>query len=116
MTLTRDQILDAKDFNTKEIDVPEWGGSVFIRVMSGSQRDAWEADVMKASEAKSFENMRAKLLARVLCDEKGDCLFNSDEDITALGAKSGVVLQRLFEAATKLNAISKEAQDELVKN
>lgn len=116
MSLTREQILGAQDANAQEVEVPEWGGSVSIRVMSGTERDSWEADVMKASEAKSFENMRAKLLARVICDDKGDRLFPSADDVVALGNKSGVALQRLFEAATKLNAISKEAQDELGKN
>jgi hypothetical protein len=116
MSLTREQILSAQDANLQEVQVPEWGGSVFIRVMSGKERDNWEAETMQAAEAKKFENMRAKLLSRVLCDEKGDRLFQTSEDVTALGDKSATALQSLFTQATKLNGIGQADQDELLKN
>lgn len=116
MSLTREQILSAKDANQQEVEVKEWGGSVYLRVMSGRERDSWEAEVLQASEAKNFDNMRAKLLARVVCDEKGDRLFQTSEDVIALGGKSATALQRLFVAATKLNGIAQGEQDELLKN
>ena len=39
MALTADQILAADDMGLKEVAVPEWGGSVFIRVMTVGERD-----------------------------------------------------------------------------
>lgn len=38
--LTVDEIRNAKDCPTKEIDVPEWGGSVLIGRVTLKQRDA----------------------------------------------------------------------------
>jgi hypothetical protein len=36
--LTREAILSAPDITEKEVDVPEWGGSVLIRTMTKAQQ------------------------------------------------------------------------------
>ena len=37
--LTKDQILAADDLGVLKLTVPEWGGDVYIRVMSVGERD-----------------------------------------------------------------------------
>jgi hypothetical protein len=41
--LTRDAILQAPDLQGEDVAVPEWGGTVRVRGLSGAQRDAYEA-------------------------------------------------------------------------
>jgi len=39
MALSKDQILSARDFKTKEVPVPEWGGDILVRSLDGAGRD-----------------------------------------------------------------------------
>src|SRR4051812_35036157 len=109
----KDLIIGAADRPTEKQPVPEWGTDVHVRVMSGEERDAWERvafDDGKLSE----EHFRAKLLVRTLCDEAGQRIF-ADGDAPALAQKSGVVLSRLYDAASRVNGIGKKDVDDLTK-
>ena len=37
--LTREQILGLSDLPREEVRIPEWGGVVFVRALTGSERD-----------------------------------------------------------------------------
>ena len=118
MALTKTQILDADDLPLEEVNVPEWGGSVRVRVMTGTEKDAWEQAIYRLKDDKievNSENFRAMLVARTLSDENGPISF-SDEDIKALGRKSSVALDRIYVVAKRLNRITPEDQEELTKN
>lgn len=121
MRLTREQILQADDLPKQPVPVPEWGGEVYVRTLTGHERDAWEAECVLFDGRKATTNMdalnrtRARLCARCICDETGKRLF-TDEDIEALGAKSAAALDRVYEVAAKLNKVSKEDLEELAKN
>lgn len=112
--LTADQILSADDAKPLEVAVPEWGGSVFIRVMSVGERDAYERKWIGKRET-GIDNFRTEYLSRVLCDEKGNLLF-TPEKATALAAKSGAVMGRLFDAAMKHNYMQEDAVENAAKN
>ena len=114
MALSKEQILAADDMGLKEVDVPEWGGSVFLRVMTVGERDSYENDWM-INKSKGVENFRSKFLQRVLCDEKGELLFTASE-IDLLAKKSARVITRIWEAAMKHNALSDGDVEELAKN
>ena len=118
MFLKRDDILKRDDLKKELVSVSEWGGDVYVRCMTGPERESWENDSysMKGKNIEiNKENFRARLLVRVLVDEKGERLF-SDQDISALGAKSAKVLDQLFSVAMRLNGLSKEDVDDLTKN
>lgn len=102
--LTRDQILAAADLRIESVDVPEWGGAVGVRVMTGAERDRFEQQ-MAAAKGRSVDNVRAGLLALCLCDEAGQRLFE-DADVRALGDKSASALSRVFDVALRLNKLS----------
>lgn len=116
MALTKEQILAADDLGLVEISVPEWGDTVFIRIMTCGERDAYENDWI-ASKAKGggVDDFRTKFLARCLCDSKGNRLF-SDSEIPALAQKSARVMARLWQKAMEHNALSDKDVDELAKN
>ena len=114
MGLSRDQILAADDLGMMKVNVPEWGGEVFIRVMSVGERDAYENEWVQ-NRGKGVESFRSKFLARCLCDENGERLF-SDADISLLEKKSAKIMCRLWDKAMAHNALSNDDVEELAKN
>jgi hypothetical protein len=113
--LNREQILNAKDSKTQEVDVPEWGGKVLVGTMSGRARDAYEKAIVSANGSLDRTNIRAKLCAACIVDEKGKLVFD-EKDLDALGNKSAAALDRVFEVALKLNGFSDKDVEELAKN
>jgi hypothetical protein len=116
--LTKEQILGASDIEIKKVDVPEWGGFVYVKGMTGKERDIFESMVLekKGSNPKvNLENIRTKLAVMSICDKDGTKIFN-DKEINELGDKSGKALDRVFNIASKLSGLSKEDVDELAKN
>lgn len=113
MALGKAAILAADDKKMVDYDVPEWGGSVKLRVMTGTERDRFEGEFVNNN--KSVEMVRAKLVAKCLCDDQGNRLFD-EKEIPQLGEKSAAVLDRLFSECMKLNRFTKGDVDELAKN
>jgi len=114
--LNRDDILAIKDIAIEEVKVPEWGGTVCVKGMSGLERDAFEASIVQAKgkgTKVNMENIRAKLAAQTICDEQGERLF-TDADIKELGKKSANALQRVFVVAQRLSGIGEADVNELV--
>ena len=112
--LTAAAILAAHDTITKQVTVPQWGGDVFIRTMTGQERDTWEVYAQQQMTAKTV-NIRARLAAICLCDEAGARLF-TDAETKTLAEKSGAALDRVYEAAVKLNGLSGEEVENIEKN
>ncbi len=107
--LTREQILQCDDLPREIVKVPEWGGEVQVRTMTGTDRDAFEASLI--GKEGRLENVRARLVSLAVCDESGERLF-ADADITALGAKSAKALDRVFAVAQRLNGIGSDQVDQ----
>lgn len=117
MLLNKDQIMKADDLPFRDIDVPEWGGSVRVRTMTGGERDAFEAQIYDADSngvRLNRDNFRAKLLTKVLVDDTGTRLF-SDKEILLLSNKSAKAIQKLFDAAQELNGLSVGEQEAVEK-
>jgi hypothetical protein len=124
--LTAEEILQADDLPKELVEVPEWGGEVYVRTMTGLERDSWEGSIVKMKPRRVngrniqepeiiFANARAKLLAKVLCDESGKALF-SEHQVDVLGGKSASALDKCFTVAQKLNHLTNEDVEELTKN
>ena len=113
--LNREAILKADDLPREELDVPEWGGTVFVRTLTGTERDAFEASMIKGERQVDLTNTRAKLCVRCITDAEGKRLFN-DSDIAQLGQKSSRALDRVFEVAQRLNGLSAKDVEDIAKN
>lgn len=116
--LTRLDILESSDLATEEVDVPEWGGTVIIRALTGVERDAYESEIFQMrGTGKGIEynlsNIRAKLSARSIVDEAGGRLF-TDADIVRLGTKSAAALDKVFAVAQRLSRLTNQDVKELV--
>lgn len=118
MFLTKEQILKADDLKQEEVDVPEWGGKVLVRALNGKERDEFEKTVFFEKgkvEKENWTNLRARLVALTVVDEKKKRLFTLN-DIEALGSKSASALDRLFTVSMKLSGLSKEDAEKMTKN
>lgn len=116
--LDHKQIVDHKDMAIERVDIPEWDGYVYVRALSGVERDAFEAMVVER-RGKNYQinlhNIRGKLACLTIVDENGERIF-SDADADVLGKKSAAALQRVFNVASRLSGISDEDVEELAKN
>lgn len=112
--LTRDAILAAHDLPTEECDVPEWGGVVVVRGLTGEGRDEFESSttVLRGNTAvRDTANIRAKLVAYCVIDhETGEPMFTR-QDVAALGKLSGAALNRVWAVACRLSGITQDEDD-----
>ena len=119
MRLSKEDIFKAEDLGTEEVDVPEWGGSVLVRGMTGRERDAFEVSLMTPGRGGRREvnpaNVRAKVVARCVVDDDGNRLF-SDTDVTELGGKSAAAIDRVYAVAARLSGMSDEDQENLTRD
>ncbi len=121
--LSREAILAAQDIKVERVEVPEWGGHVFVRMLHGAERDRFEQSNVKVTRGKGGRvttepapgNFRARLVALVACDETGKRIF-ADTDAADLGRKGSRALDRIVMAALALNGMADESVEEAEKN
>lgn len=113
--LNRNQILEAKDIKTETVDVPEWGGEVLLKLLTGKERDEFEASSTDRQNNLKKDNIRAKLVLKCAINEDFTPMFQP-ADLEALGAKSSTALDRVFWVAMKLNKMGQTDIEELTKN
>ena len=103
--LTRDAIFAANDLPTEVVPVPEWGGegaTLTVRRLTAAEFLALLAKV-KADPDRAY----AYWLVFTVVDDAGKRLF-TEADAEALAGKSMQVIQRLFDAADRLNPTPKK--------
>ena len=119
MALDRSTILGATDLKIEECDVSKWWGDVvFIKSLSGIDRDAFESSMFEGrgkDRKENLANLRARLLVKTIVDENGGRLF-TDKDVRALGNKNAAPLDKCFAQSRKLSGMSDEDVEEMVKN
>lgn len=113
--LNRAQVLEADDKPPIELFIPEWGGYVKIKHMSGAERDKWEGSNRRKDGSFDHHNFRARLAALTLLDENGQQMF-TPADISELGKKSSVALDRIFTLILETNKITEKDVEEMAKN
>lgn len=122
--LSRDDILGADDRATEVVLVPEWGGSVTVRALSGSERDQYQAGFytfgpndkggMKVVSVNNTTTM-ARLVSLSVVDADGKRLF-SDADVLSLGDKSALALERVNDVAMRLSGLQAQTVEALKEN
>jgi hypothetical protein len=112
--LNRDAILSAVDLKKELVEVPEWGGEIYISMMTGEARDAWEQSLI-GGKGTNLENIRARLVSFTAVDEDGKRIF-SNQDAELLGNKSSTALERCVKVAQRLNRLTEQELDNLSKN
>ena len=116
--LSRAAILAAVDLPRQTVPAPEWGGDVLMQGVTAKEWDDFEISLTVGkgkNQETNYRNLRARLVQKCVIDESGARLF-SEADITALGGKSALVLERLFNVAKELSGRTDKDVEELTKN
>jgi hypothetical protein len=117
--LNREALLKKEDLEIVEVDLGK-GECIFVRQMTGFERDLFERSIIEMKDDGKVERktdaFRAKLAVCTVCDDQGKLLFKP-ADITVLNrSMSAARLEKIVEVAQRLNKITAEDQEELVKN
>ena len=105
--LRAEDILGVNDTQTEPVDVPEWGGTVYIRVVSSGEGADLIDKVTDLVKQKKAQEATYLLLSKCLVDESGTPLFSA-EDARKLSERSHKVIRRLESAAMRLNGFTPE--------
>lgn len=116
--------LEAIPRKYEDVEFPELDTFYRVREMSGTERDTFEIETFKpkANGAGTPKRevdpkyLRARLVALCLVDESGNRLY-ADNEVKACSDTLGAgVLNKLFEAAQKLNGLEPDAVEDATKN
>jgi ABC-type ATPase involved in cell division len=123
-TLSRSSLLAKEELEKVKVDLGK-GESVYVRQMTGRERDNFEQSLIKEkkdtkgnviSYDRALGDFRAKLAVVTVCDEEGKALFLPDDYSLLSQNMSAKRLELIVNAAQKLNAISEEDKETLIKN
>ena len=121
--LSRNKLLEKQKLEITKVDLGD-GEFVYVRQMTGRERDNFEKLLYTINTNKKgeitterhLEDFRAKLVVNAVCDEKGVLLLNLDDFSVLSQNMSAARLEKIVNAAQKLNAITEEDKEALVKN
>lgn len=108
-TLTAEQILSANDVKLELVEVPEWGGAVYVRQMSARAREEFDSLLIGDGDGEELDtkNVRARVVALTACDETGKPIFTIDQ-AESLAEKSNEAIDRVYDKAAGLNKLRKK--------
>lgn len=121
--LDREKLLTKEELKVEKVFLNK-KDFVFVRQMTGRERDRFEQSLMREVKddkgnvdyERSLEDFRAKLAVNTLCDENGNNLLNPEDYPTLSQNMSARTLELIINAAQKLNRISEADREGLVKN
>lgn len=121
--LSRKDLLQKEKLEIEKVEFDD-NDYVFVRQMTGHERDAWEQSLLikskdrtgKVTYEQSTEDFRAKLAVVTVCDDQGNLLFIPGDHPTLSRNMSAKRLEKIINVAQKLNAITEEDRENLVKN
>lgn len=123
MILDREAMLAKEVLQIERVDLGK-GAFVFVRQMTGRERDRFEQSLMmevkgtrgEVTYERSLEDFRAKLAVNTVCDEGGKNILRPDDYQRLSQNMSAARLERIVNAAQELNKISEQDKENLVKN
>ena len=122
--LSREALLQRDELKIERVELSK--GHVFVREMTGLEKDIWEKSMLKEKPSGNknrpveyevnIEGFRAKLAIVTVCNEKGVLMFKP-EDVRVLNQMMNAAnLDRIITVAQRLNAITEKDKEELLKN
>lgn len=122
--MDRKALLEKEKMEIVKVDFED-GNFVYVRQMTGHERDTFEQSLLKKnrdskgtiiSYEQSTEDFRAKLAVVTICDEAGNTLLQPNDYGVLSRSMSAKRLEKIVDQAQKLNAITEEDKETLVKN
>ena len=122
--LDRKLLLKKEELEVVRVDLGK-DEFVYVKQWTGRERDNFEQSILKKNKDEKgvvigFETItsdfRAKLCVVTICDKNGKLLL-APSDFALLSINMGARrLEKIVNAAQKLNAITEEDKEELIKN
>ena len=121
--LNKEALLKKQELEVVEVDLGD-GESVFVRQMSGHERDVYEQSQIRRFKDKKgnhdyemqLDDFRARLVAHTACDADGKLLLEPRDYKQLSNAMSAQRLEKIVNVSQEINAITAEDQEELIKN
>lgn len=121
--LNRKSLLKKEDLDIKKVNLNK-EDFVFVRQMTGRERDSFEQSIMEIKQdgkgnqtvRQNLKDFRAKLIVHTVCDEDGKNILETKDFETLSKNMSAATLEKLVNEAQKLNGMSQNDVDDLVKN
>lgn len=121
--MDRKKLLAKRELKVEKVEL--FGGEfVYVRQMTGRERDRWEISLMREGRdeddnvimKQSLEDFRAKLAVNTVCDENGNLLLKPEDVNTLSQNMTGAELLKIANKAQELNKITEADKKKLVKN
>ena len=121
--LSREALLQKDDLKLEKVELTR--GYVFVREMTGHEKDVWEQSMLKQKPSgdknkpveyeTTLEDFRAKLAVVTVCDAEGNLIFKPEDAKNLNKVMSASNMERIILVAQKLNAITEKDKDEMLK-
>lgn len=119
--LNKDQLLKKDNLEIEKVSFDD-GNYVFVRQMTGHERDGWEHTLLtktrdkkgKISYEQNIEDFRAKLAVYTVCDDQGNLLLGKSDYKQLSENISAYKLEQIINVAQRLNKISDEDRENLI--
>ena len=122
--LGKAELLQKEKLEIEKVEF-ENGDYVYVRQMTGHERDMFEQSMLKKNKDGKgnvlsvetvMDDFRSKLAAITLCDEEGKSLLSANDYAVLGNSMSAKRLEKIINVSQKLNAITEEDKDAIVKN
>lgn len=114
----KDAILAFKAQAGKVHQVEAFGGVVYFKEWTSSERDKFEGSLIIGRGKKSIvstDNIRAKMFVRSVCNKDGTLIF-ADKDAEEIGTLPAAEVEKVYAAIQAVNSVSDEDVEELAGN
>lgn len=109
--LSAKDIQEVKDLKVELLDLPEWGGAVHVRELTG--RTLFEFQMLLPAEGEQVNpDALGKVAAMVLSDEDGKALFPMSS-APILGEKKFSALLKILEKALEVQGLTDDEENEI---
>jgi hypothetical protein len=119
--LDKAALLKKEELEVVKVDLGK-GDFVFVRQMTGRERDKFEQSLIKENKnveggfEKALEDFRAKLAVCTVCDEDGKLVLSPSDAPILSQMMSAARLEKIVNTAQDMNKITEEDKENIVKN
>jgi hypothetical protein len=111
--LTKEQFFAGSEIETEEVEVG--AGKLMVRGLAASEREVFVKETSELGEGKALPNLVVRLVSLTVIDPETKERLFTEKDIEALGKKSSLVIDKLFNVAQKLSGLTEEAAKDIEK-
>lgn len=103
MSITREVFLSKRQLKRKQVDIPEWGATVYVQELNAKQRGEFEAAATGGDLGK-LAATRASLVVKCATTAEGVPLLKAGDE-HVVGEMSGDIIDRIFTAILEISGM-----------